>query len=181
VKPDAIFVKDEHVYTSAGVTAGIDLALSLIEEDRGRDRARTIARELVMYLHRAGGQAQFSSFLPKPEASRRPIEMLRQWIPAHLTEDLSVDALARRCAMSPRNFARVFALETGITPARFVEQTRISAARALLEESDCGIEAISVRCGFGSADTMRRVFLRSLAVTPTEYVKLHGVRRRSEA
>jgi transcriptional regulator GlxA family with amidase domain len=178
VNADSIFVKDEHVYTSAGVSAGIDLALSLVQEDHGRDKARAIARDLVMYLHRAGGQTQFSSFLTKPEPSRRSIEKLQQWIPDHLTEDLSVRTLAQRCAMSPRNFARVFAAETGITPARFVEQMRISAARILLEDSIHGMEAVSARCGFRSADTMRRAFLRSMAITPAQYQKLHGTRSR---
>ena len=175
VEADPLFVKDRHVYTSAGVTAGIDLALSLVREDHGAELARTVARDLVMYLQRAGGQSQFSSFLARPPAARRPIEDLQRWIPDHLRADLSVDALAARCAMSPRNFARVFANETGKTPARFVEEMRILAARAMLEASPrVEMEKISVSCGFGSIDSMRRAFRRSLALTPAQYSKLHG-------
>lgn len=176
VDPDSLFVKDGHVYTSAGVTAGIDLALSLVQEDHGAAEARRVARDLVMYLQRTGGQSQFSSFMAEPTAARRPIDDLQRWIPDHLTEDLSVDALADHCAMSARNFARVFAHETGVTPARFVEKMRILRARALLEDTGNNLESVAEECGFGSADSMRRAFVRSLALTPAQYTKLHGPR-----
>ena len=177
VEPDSIFVKDGHVYSSAGVTAGIDLALALLEEDHGRQKVRTVARDLVMYLQRAGGQSQFSSFLARPEPAREPIESLKLWIPDHLREDLSVEALAERCAMSPRHFARVFAAETGVTPARFIERMRVSAAQSLLEEAAVSMKEIAARCGFGSGDSMRRAFARTLAVTPFEYAERHGAQR----
>lgn len=177
VLTDPIFVKDGNVYTSAGITAGIDLALALVEEDQGRQRAKTIARELVMYLRRNGGQNQFSSFLDASFSSRKPIEMLQQWIPEHLNADLSVPALAERCAMSPRHFARVFLAETGLTPARFVERVRITAARELLEDSGLSIKVIAERCGFNSVDSMRRAFVRNLSITPSR-LKADAIERR---
>ncbi|HLJ48916.1 MAG TPA: DJ-1/PfpI family protein [Bryobacteraceae bacterium] len=171
VERDPIFVKDGHVYTSAGVTAGIDLALALVEEDHGPRRALEIARDLVMFLRRPGGQAQFSSLLAAQASSRRPIEDLQAWVLGHLNEDLSVDVLASRCGMSPRQFARVFAAEKGVTPARFVEQTRVHAARVILEETTNGVKEVALQTGFGSADSMRRSFVRILGVSPGEYAE----------
>jgi transcriptional regulator GlxA family with amidase domain len=179
VKPDSLFVRDGHICTSAGVTAGIDMALSMVQEDHGVGPARTVARDLVMYLQRTGGQSQFSSFLAQPAPARRPIEEIQRWIPDHLAENLTVDALAARCAMSPRNFARVFASETGVTPARFVEKVRVLGARGMIEESpELNMDTVSSLCGFGSPDSMRRAFLRSLALSPSQYRKLHGVPNR---
>ena len=169
VQTDPIFVRDGHVYTSAGVTAGIDLALALVEEDHGRRVALGVARELVMFLRRPGGQSQFSAQLAAQSADREPIRDLQGWIADHLSEDLSVGKLARRSAMSARNFARVFLRETGLTPATFVTRTRVEAARRRLEESADGIDVIAEHCGFGTRESMRRAFIRSLHVPPGAY------------
>ncbi len=169
VQTDPIFVRDGRVYTSAGVTAGIDLALALVEEDHGRRVALGVARELVMFLRRPGGQSQFSAQLSAQSADREPIRELQAWIADHLSDDLSVARLAKRAAMSARNFARVFLRETGMTPATFVEMTRVEAARRRLEESDDGIDCIAELCGFGTRESMRRAFLRSLHVPPSAY------------
>jgi transcriptional regulator GlxA family with amidase domain len=177
VESDPIYIKDGHVYTSAGVTAGIDLALALVAEDHGERKALEIARDLVVFLRRPGGQSQFSSLLEAQVSSRQPIEELQTWLFENLTSDLRVEALAAQCGMSPRHFARVFAEEKKMTPARFVEQTRVHAARALLEGSQDGIKAIAERCGFGSADSMRRSFVRILSVTPGDYAKRNGPNR----
>jgi transcriptional regulator GlxA family with amidase domain len=171
VEQDPIFIQDGNVYTSAGVTSGLDLALALVEEDHGHQRALQIARDLVMFLHRLGGQSQFSGLLAAQASSRRPIEELQGWILDHLKDDLGVESLAERCGMSPRHFARVFAKEKGTTPARFVEQVRVEAARLLLEESQYGVKEVAARTGFGSSDSMRRSFLRVLSVTPAAYLE----------
>jgi transcriptional regulator GlxA family with amidase domain len=169
VEPDPIYIKDGHVYTSAGVMSGLDLALALVEEDHGQRKALEIARDLVIFLRRPGGQSQFSNLLAAQVSSRRPIEDLQAWIFENLTADLNVEALAERCGMSPRHFARVFTSEKKVTPARFVEQTRVDAARVLLEGSKDGLKETATRCGFGSADSMRRAFVRVLGVTAGEY------------
>jgi transcriptional regulator GlxA family with amidase domain len=169
VDPDPIFVRDGDVYTSAGVTAGIDLCLALVEADHGRERALWVARQLVVFLKRPGGQAQFSSHLSAQLAERDAVAEVQTWVADHLDEDLSVARLAERAAMSPRHFARVFRAETGVTPARYVERARVEQARTRLEESNQGIEEIAYACGFGTAETMRRAFLRALRVGPSEY------------
>jgi transcriptional regulator GlxA family with amidase domain len=169
VDPDPIFVRDDNVYTSAGVTAGMDLALALVEEDEGREIAYAVARELVMFLRRPGGQSQYSAQLATQAADREPIRELQAWIADHLASDLSVEMLAGHVAMSPRNFARVFAREVGCTPARFVERVRVEAARRRLEESPHGVDRVAAECGFGSAESMRRAFLRIVRVTPSAY------------
>ncbi|MBI1815088.1 MAG: GlxA family transcriptional regulator [Deltaproteobacteria bacterium] len=169
VDPDPIFVRDGNIYTSAGVTAGMDLALALVEEDHGRELALRVARQLVLFLRRPGGQSQFSAQLAVQAADREPLRELQAWIADHLNRDLSVEALADRVAMSPRNFARVFTREVGVTPARFVEQARVEAARRRLEESAHGVDAIASQCGFGTAESMRRAFLRRLRVAPSAY------------
>jgi len=169
VEPDRIFVRDGDVWTSAGVTAGIDLALAMVEEDVGRDVALAVARRLVVFLKRPGGQSQFSAHLAGQLADRRPLSELQAWIADHLDSDLSVERLADRAAMSVRNFSRMFSREVGVTPARFVERARVDGARRLLEESTASVDEIAARCGFGTAETMRRTFLRSLHVTPTDY------------
>jgi transcriptional regulator GlxA family with amidase domain len=169
VEPEPIFVQDGNVYTSAGVTAGIDLCLALVEADHGRDLALSVARQLVVFLKRPGGQAQFSSHLSAQLADRDAVAEVQTWIADHLDEDLSVAKLAGRAAMSPRHFARVFRAETGVTPARFVERARVEHARTRLEESSSGVEEIAHACGFGTAETMRRAFLRALWVGPSEY------------
>jgi len=169
VERDPIFVCDRGIYTSAGVTAGMDLALALVEEDHGRELALRVARQLVMFLKRPGGQSQFSAQLAVQTADREPLRELQAWIADHLDADLSVAALASQVAMSERNFARVFTREVGLTAARFVERARVEGARRRLEESTDGVEMVAARCGFGSAEVMRRAFLRLLGVPPSAY------------
>ena len=171
VESDPIFVRDGNLYTSAGVTAGMDLALALVEEDLGREVALEVARNLVLFLKRPGGQSQFSCQLSVQSAEREPLRRLQSWIADHLTEDLSVPVLAQEVAMSERNFSRLFARETGTTPARFVERARLEAARRRLEESPphVGVEEIAGQCGFASAEILRRAFLRAFGVPPTAY------------
>jgi transcriptional regulator GlxA family with amidase domain len=169
VESDPIFVRDGHIYTSAGVTAGMDLALAMVEEDFGRHVALDVARQLVMFLQRPGGQSQFSSQLAIQAADHEPLRELVEWIADHLADDLSVGALAERIAMSPRHFARVFTAELNMTPARFVEVRRVEAARRRLEESSDGVERVAATCGFGGAEVMRRAFLRTVRVSPSDY------------
>jgi len=167
--PDALFVCDGGIYTSAGVTAGMDLALALVEEDLGRKLALEVARGLVLFLKRPGGQSQFSSHLAAQVIPRGPLRDLPEWILEHLDEDLTVERLAERAAMSPRNFARVFLRETGVTPAKFLERARIERARRTLEETRLSIDEVAGTCGFGSAERMRRTFQRHLRVVPQDY------------
>ncbi|MFH0344133.1 MAG: GlxA family transcriptional regulator [Chromatiales bacterium] len=202
IEADRIFVRDGNVYTSGGVTAGIDLALALVEEDLGRDIARLTAQIMVMFLRRPGDQSQFSTYLGskadalrdrrwfrtwvrgQPDSdqshealpslsvathSRPDLRGLQTWILAHPHADLSIEALAERVAMSPRNFARLFVTETGMTPAKFVEGARLKAARCTLEQTALPIEAIAERCGFGDPERMRRSFRRMLRVSPQDY------------
>jgi transcriptional regulator GlxA family with amidase domain len=169
VDPDPIFVRDGNVYTSAGVTAGIDLALALVEEDLGPGRALDVARSLVLFFRRPGGQAQFSASLAGQAASRLPIRELQAWMADHLDADLSVAELAERSFMSPRNFSRVFARETGVTPGAYVEALRVERARALLETTDLPVEEVARRCGFGTPETFRRAFGRRAGVNPSQY------------
>ncbi|HEY6298585.1 MAG TPA: helix-turn-helix domain-containing protein [Candidatus Binatus sp.] len=169
VETDPIFVRAGKIFSSAGVTAGIDLALALLEDDHGRDVALAVARELVMFLRRPGGQSQFSVQLSAQQADREPLRDLQRWIADHPGADLSVAALARRAAMSSRNFARVFAREVGMTPGEFVENSRVEAARRRLEESVAGVDSIASECGFGTRESMRRAFIRALHVPPSAY------------
>ena len=169
VERDAIYTVDGKFFTSAGVTAGIDLALALVEQDAGAEVAARVARELVLYVRRPGGHPQISAPLTLQIADRTALRDLQTWILDHLCDDLSVAALADRCAMSPRHFARVFLRETGTTPARFVERLRVESASRRLEESADTIDQIAASCGFGSADSMRRVFVRLLGSTPTDF------------
>ena len=169
VEPDTIFVRDGSIYTSAGVTAGMDLALAMVEEDQGRAVALAVARELVMFLRRPGGQAQFSAQLAVQFAEHEPLRDLQAYILDHPREDLSVETLARRVAMSPRNFARVFTREVEMTPARFVTSVRVETARRLLEESPEHLETICSMSGLGTPESMRRAFLRTVGVPPAKY------------
>ena len=169
VDPEPIYVRDGDVWTSAGVTAGMDLALALVEGDHGRDEALRIARRFVLFLRRPGNQAQFSAQLAAQAAGRDGLREVQHWIADHPGADLSVEALARRAGMSTRHFARCFTAEVGVTPARYVENVRLEAARRLLEESDEGVDAVARTCGFGTAETMRRTFVRALRVPPAEY------------
>jgi transcriptional regulator GlxA family with amidase domain len=169
VEPDRIFVKDGALYTSAGVTAGMDLALALVEEDLGREVALGVARALVMYLRRPGGQAQFSAQLAVQMAEHEPLRDLQAYILEHPERDLSVEHLARRVAMSPRTFARHFTHEVGTTPARFVTSARVETARRRLEDSHASLESICSASGFGSLESMRRAFVKSVGVSPGQY------------
>lgn len=174
VEPDRIYVRDGSVITSAGVTAGIDLALALVEEDHGAKVARTVARWLVVFLQRPGGQSQFSQRLGAPVPSESPIRALVDEIVADPAGDHRVAALAGRAALSERQLSRLFASEARTTPARFVERVRVEAARDLLETSRSSVDAVAGRCGFGSAETMRRAFLRVLGVGPGQYRQRFG-------
>jgi transcriptional regulator GlxA family with amidase domain len=169
VEPDTIYVQNGSVYTSAGVTAGMDLALAMVEEDHGRDIALAVARALVMFLQRPGGQAQFSAQLAAQLAEHEPLRELQAHIVEHPGEDLEVASLARRLAMSPRHFARVFAREIGTTPARFVLTVRVETARRRLEETSEDLVAICEACGFGSLESMRRAFMRLVGTPPGQY------------
>src|SRR5438309_5363993 len=169
VDPDPIFVRDENIYTSAGVTAGMDLALALVEEDYGSQLALQVARNLVLYLRRPGGQSQFSAALSLQGTDRKPLRELEGWVLDHLDQPLTVPVLAQRVAMSPRNFARVFTQEMKTTPAKFVERLRVEAARRRLEESQNSMETIAGECGFGNVNSMRNVFQRTLKIPPGHY------------
>lgn len=169
VDPDPIFVHDGDVWTSAGVTAGMDLSLALVERDLGRETALEVARWLVLFLQRPGGQAQFSSHLAAQLADRAPLRELQSWIADNLDEDLRVEALADRAAMSPRNFARTFRREIGLTPAAYVEALRVERARQCLEQDSDPIERVADRCGFGTPETMRRAFARRVGIAPADY------------
>jgi len=169
VERDPIFINDKGVWTSAGVTAGIDMALAMIEEDHGAKLALRTAQELVVFRKRPGGQSQFGADLALEAAFEPPLDRLRDWILANLAADLSVAALAAKAGMSPRNFARVFQRNARATPAKFVELARLQAARQRLEASGDPIERVAAQCGFGSADVMARAMLRHLGVTPGDY------------
>ncbi|WP_282791883.1 GlxA family transcriptional regulator [Streptomyces sp. CC224B] len=169
VEPDPIYVRDGNVATSAGVTAGIDLALALVEEDLGRAMALTIARHLVVFLRRPGNQAQFSAQLAAQTASREPLREVQQWITEHPDDDLSVERLAARARLSPRHFARAFQAETGMTPGKYVDRVRVEHARRLLEDTSRGVEEVSRACGYGTPEAMRRAFLKALGTAPAEY------------
>ncbi|HRP35450.1 MAG TPA: DJ-1/PfpI family protein [Gammaproteobacteria bacterium] len=170
IQPDAIFLRDGRLWTSAGVTAGMDMALAMVEEDWGRTLALEVAQQLVMYLKRPGRHSQLSATLAAQSAvAEGRFRDLMDWIFEHLEEDLSVAALAERMAMSPRHFSRSFAEETGLTPAKFVEGARFEAARRMLTDGEAGLETIALRCGFGSAETLRRVFHRRTGMAAAAY------------
>ncbi|MFB9903270.1 GlxA family transcriptional regulator [Allokutzneria oryzae] len=169
VDRDAIFVTDGPVSTSAGVSAGIDLALALVEQDMGADAARRVARALVVFLRRPGGQAQFGAWGQVPVPTSSPLRGVVEAVTLTPGEDHSVPAMAARAMLSVRHFTRLFSREIGMSPAQYVEQTRVDAARALLENGDDGVESIARRCGFGTSETMRRAFIRVLGVPPVAY------------
>lgn len=172
VDPDPIFVRSsETVWTAAGVTAGIDLALALIEEDHGTEVAQTVARWLVLHLRRPGGQTQFAAPVWMPRARRDSIREVQETIEAEPGGSHSVDDLARRAAMSPRHFTRVFTAEIGEAPGQYVERIRTECRAPAVEETDDTVVAIAARCGFGTAETMRRNFLRRVGISPDQYRK----------
>jgi transcriptional regulator GlxA family with amidase domain len=169
VDPAPIFVRDGNVATSAGVTAGMDLALAFVEDDLGSDVALAVARQLVLFLKRPGGQAQFSAQLAAQQSEREPLRDLQVWIADNLDADLSVAALAARAHMSERHFARAFRAGVGMTPAAFVEVARVERARMALESGDAPVEIVARGAGFGTVETMRRAFRRRLGVAPGDY------------
>ncbi len=169
VDEDAIHVRDGPVRTAAGVTAGLDLALALVEEDLGHDVARRVAAQLVMFFKRPGGQMQFSRKGEAVPTGRAALQELQRWVAANPALDHSVANLARRMALSPRHFARLFRSEVGVTPATWVEDARVDAARRLLEKGDEAPKQVASQCGFADADTLRRAFARQVGVTPAEY------------
>jgi transcriptional regulator GlxA family with amidase domain len=169
VDPEPIFLRDGPIWTSAGVTSGMDLALALVEDDLDRDVALTIARHLVLFLRRPGNQSQFSATLAAQQPERQPLREVQRLVVEDVAGAHSVEAMAACAHMSPRHFARAFAAETGITPARYVERVRLEAARRRLEDTAQPVSAVASACGFGTAETMRRVFLRTLGVGPAEY------------
>ena len=174
VESDRIFVKEGNIMTSGGITSGIDLALAMVEEDWGQKIALAVAQFLVVYLKRPGGQSQFSSYLTREASSRSDLRELQSWIMQNPEENLKVDTLAERMTMSPRNFARLFMSETGMTPAKFVEMVRIDAARNLLELTKFSIDNIADSSGFKDPENMRRAFTRQLGVNPSDYRKRFG-------
>jgi transcriptional regulator GlxA family with amidase domain len=180
VELDRIFVCDAGVYTSAGVTAAMDLALALVEEDAGAEIAFSVARELILYLRKPGEHPQLSAALTLQRADHRAIRDLQSWITDHLADALSVNSLADRAAMSPRNFARVFSAEMGITPAKFIHNLRVETARRRLEETNDTIDQIALQCGFRSPDSMRRVFRRLLRKTPGDFRRARRTRLQAE-
>ncbi len=169
VQSDRIFLKDDFIWSSGGITSGIDLALALVEEDWGREVALTTAQYMVVYLKRPGGQTQFSAYLVSEKANQPDMRSLLMWIMEHPAEDLRVEALSERLAMSPRNFARVFREETGLTPAKFIEKVRIDAARQYLGDTNVRIESAADKAGFRDHEQMRKAFIRNLGITPSEY------------
>jgi transcriptional regulator GlxA family with amidase domain len=169
VEHDPLWVKDGNIYTSAGISAGIDLALAWVEEDCGAGLAHEAARELVLFLRRPGGQPQVSVSLASQASEMLSIRELQIWIAEHVDSRLSVEALAARMAMSVRTFERVFTREVGTTPSQYVLHTRVEAARRQLERSDRGLKQVAAAAGFGNADVMRRAFVRLLGLTPRRY------------
>lgn len=171
LEPERIYVKDGHVYTSAGATSGMDLAIALVEEDYGSELARRVAQGLVMFLRRPGNQAQFSVQVSTERPDAEGAGEIESYIFDHLDGDLRVEALAERYNMSPRNFTRVFTRQVGVAPGRYVEQCRLERARQYLEETDEPLSEISARCGYSTPDGLRLAFDRNLGVAPRAYRK----------
>ena len=169
VESGPLYIQDEHIWTSGGVSSGFDLTLALVEEDYGFSLARDIAQDFVMYLHRPGSQLQFSRYNLQQTSTLGPINSLLAWLLDNLTDDLGVEKLAEKVAMSPRNFSRVFTRETGASPARYVAEARLAAARQKLEQTNDTLESIAQQTGFGSSINLRRMFEKQLHLTPGEY------------
>lgn len=171
VLPNPIFLRDGAIYTSAGITAGIDLSLALVEEDHGHQTALAVARQLVMFLVRPGGQAQYSHMLSRQATMHEPLRELQVYMIENLRADLSVEALADRMGMSPRHFTRVCLREMKMNPGQFVDRLRVEAAQQMIDSSSMGLKEIADACGFGSADSMRRTFQRVIGITAGEYTQ----------
>lgn len=166
---DALYIREGHLATSAGITSGIDLALALVEEDYGKQLSLEVARMLVMYLKRPGGQSQFSVHLRQQIAEEHPLAAILKWIVENYRQSITIEQLADRAAMSPRNFARVFVRETGVTPARYVEQCRLERAIRMIEDTSEPMETLARESGFHSAEHLRRASMRNLGITPQAY------------
>ncbi|MDF2600420.1 MAG: transcriptional regulator, AraC family, partial [Methylobacterium brachiatum] len=175
VEPDAIQVRDGPVCTAAGVTAGLDLAVTLVEEDLGRELAKRVAAQLVMFFRRPGGQMQFSRSGAAEPSGRAVLQEVQRWIAAAPAEDHSVARLAERAGLSPRHFARLFRSEVGMTPADWVEAARVAAARRRLEAEGLSPKQVAALTGFANADTLRRAFVRHVGITPAEFRRRNGV------
>jgi transcriptional regulator GlxA family with amidase domain len=171
VQADPIFLRDGSIYTSAGITSGIDLCLALVEEDHGHQAALDIARQLVMFLVRPGGQAQYSHMLSRQAITSEPLRELQVYMLENLKSNLSVEALAERIGMSPRHFSRVCLREMNMNPGQFVDRMRVEAAQQMIDSSSLGLKEIADQCGFASADTMRRAFQRTIGITAAEYTQ----------
>lgn len=169
VTPNPIYLRDGSVYTSAGITAGIDLTLALVEEDHGHKVALDVARRLVMFLVRPGGQAQYSHMLSHQAVTSKPLRELQVWMMENLRDNLTVERLAERMSMSARHFTRTCLRETKMNPGQFVDRMRVEAAQQMIDSSDLGLKEIADACGFQNADSMRRTFLRILGVTAGDY------------
>lgn len=163
------YVKDGKIYTSGGVTSGIDLALGMVEEDLGHELALQVARRLVLHLRRPGGQLQYGHLLPGYEQESPLVGRIHQWLRRHIAEEVKVEMMAAKVSMSPRNFARVFLRETKMTPAKYLEKLRVDMARQYLEDSDLSMEQIAEKCGLGGLVSMRRTFMRHLKISPSYY------------
>nr|WP_255495256.1 helix-turn-helix domain-containing protein [Dysgonomonas sp. 521] len=174
VESEPIFIKDGGIYTSAGISSGMDLALSLIEEDYGRALALEVAKQMVLYLKRPGTQSQYSLVLTYQKSDYRPVQDILNWITEHLSEELTVERLAEQSSMSPRNFARVFVRETGITPAKYIDKIRLERACRYLAETQLSVKEIAKKCGLGTPDNMRRIFVKYLHTIPTDYRRNFG-------
>jgi transcriptional regulator GlxA family with amidase domain len=173
IDEDALYVRDGKLRTAAGVTAGLDLALSLVEEDLGRETAMRVAEQLVMFFKRPGGQLQFSRWAETRPAGRSVLQEVQRWIVANPASDHSIEKLSERAGLSPRHFARLFHAEVGATPAVWIEAARVTAARELLERGHHAPKQVALKCGFANADTLRRAFVKHMGVTPAEYRKTY--------
>jgi transcriptional regulator GlxA family with amidase domain len=169
VEPDSIWCRDGNVWTSAGVTAGIDLALAIVEHDLGAEIAQLIARHFVVFLRRPGGQSQFAAPAWERRADTAPVRRAQDLVESDPSQDLSLAALARHVGMSPRHLSRRFQAEVGVSPTKYIERMRLVAARSHLESSAQGLDDVARRCGFGTTETMRRTFIRHLGVAPDDY------------
>lgn len=168
-----IFIRYENIYSCAGMSSAIDLSLALIEEDLGRCLAMEVGKSMVIYQCRPGTELQFSNMLHQQQSGKRQIDAIQTWIKSNLKGNLKIAVLADKAAMSPRNFARVFLAQTGISPGRYIEQLRLESSKRYLEETDLSIEQIAALCGFGNSDTMRKLYTRALHITPFNYRKNH--------
>lgn len=169
VDSNPIFIKDGNIYTSAGISSGMDLALALVEEDFGKSPALEVAKQMVLYLKRPGSQSQYSSVLTHQNTDHQPVQKICDWIMEHLHETMTVDDLASIISMSSRNFARIFVRETGITPAKYIDKLRIETACRYLVDTRLSLKEIAALCGLGSPDNMRKIFFKYIKISPAEY------------